>query len=395
MAKKSNRLSLSGMDAKAIVGLLNSKYGANTVIQASRAVGMRIRFTSSGVYRLDFALGGGFPRNRITEIRGPFSSGKTTVALMSIAKFQQESAKGLAAYIDLERTFDPAYAQSLGCDLDRILLVSPDSGEQSVDIVNDLTDFDEDLWMILDSIAALVPTAEIEGSMDDQFMGLQARLVNRAMRVATARMKSSLYEVDAPTTTLICLNQLREKIGVMFGNPETTPGGKGKDFYYSVMTCFRNPASEKITVDKTVNGIKRKVQVGQCHNFTVNKNKTGASQYEEGSFTYYTKPFRHYKAYDVDNDAALLEFALFHNVLVPKSSTLAGPKGISLSLKKDVALRQIHGDDRIAKILYGAILDAIKKENLAKAADEDEDEDEDENDSPTARPVVKIIRRKK
>jgi recombination protein RecA len=186
---------------------------------------------------VDFALGiGGFPRGRISEIFGPESSGKTTVALQVVAEAQK--AGGMAAYIDVEHALDPEYARKLGVDVDNLLVSQPDYGEQALEITNALIASGSIDVLVVDSVAALVPKAELDGEMGDSFMGVHARLMSQAMRKLTGIVSKS-------NTCLIFINQIREKIGVMFGSPETTTGGRALKFYSSVRADIRRIAAIK------------------------------------------------------------------------------------------------------------------------------------------------------
>lgn len=326
MAKeKKARIDISDMAIDEAIDALNKKYGSNTLIIASRAKAIELRFISTGAYALDIALGGGFPENRIIEIRGPFSSFKSTLSLMSLRNFQKKYEDGYGLYIDLEKTFDRVYASNLGVDLDRLVLVNPDTGEQAIDLLNDLMKLSCPVWAIIDSIAALIPSAEVEGDMDQQFMGLQARLVNRAMRVLTARLKRNMYDEDAPPTTILALNQLRMKIGVMFGNPETTPGGMGKEFFYStIVRLHASIAKEAIIMfEEERQGVKSIVRYGQRVDFKVLKNKCGGPQHEEGDFIFYEKPYDGYRRYTFNNAEALFHYGAFNEII------RLGPNGYS------------------------------------------------------------------
>jgi recombination protein RecA len=207
--------------------------------------------TSSGCLALDRALGiGGYARGRIVEIFGPESSGKTTLTLHAIAEAQQ--AGGIAAFVDAEHAFDPAYARATGVRTNELLLSQPDSGEQALDIVENLACSKELDLIVIDSVAALVPQAEIDGSMADNHLGLQARLMSRALRkLASAASKAN--------TTLIFVNQLRHKIGVMFGSPETTPGGNALKYYASQRLDVRRIG--KVSADERVVGNRTRVKV--------------------------------------------------------------------------------------------------------------------------------------
>ena len=205
----------------------------------------------TGSISLDIALGiGGLPRGRVVEIYGPESSGKTTVALHAIANAQR--AGGIAAFIDAEHALDPEYAQKLGVDIDALLVSQPDTGEQALEIADMLVRSGALSILVIDSVAALVPRAEIEGEMGDSHMGLQARLMSQALRKMTSALANS-------NTTAIFINQLREKIGVMFGSPETTTGGKALKFYSSVRLDVRRIETLKDGTDAVGNRTRVKV----------------------------------------------------------------------------------------------------------------------------------------
>lgn len=212
---------------------------------------MQVATVSSGSLALDIALGiGGFPRGRIIEVYGPESSGKTTVALHAIAETQKNG--GQAAFIDAEHALDPAYAQNLGVDIDELLLSQPDTGEQGLEIAEALVRSGAIDIIVIDSVAALVPKAEIEGEMGDSHVGLQARLMSQALRKLSGAISKS-------QTIAIFINQIREKVGVMFGNPETTPGGRALKFYSSVRLEVRRAETIKQGTEMVGNRTRIKV----------------------------------------------------------------------------------------------------------------------------------------
>lgn len=228
----------------AVLGLINKNYGAGAVQKLGEATGLDIESISLGAPSLDMALGiGGIPAGRVVEIYGPESSGKTTVALQAVASVQK--AGGTAAFIDAEHALDPVYAANLGVDIDSLLVSQPDTGEQALEIMDMLVGSGAVDIVVVDSVAALVPRAEIEGDMGDSHVGLQARMMSQALRKITGRLSST-------GTTAIFINQLREKIGVFFGNPETTTGGKALKFYASVRIDIRRVTTIK---DKAGNSI--------------------------------------------------------------------------------------------------------------------------------------------
>jgi len=248
------------------LGQIEKQFGKGSIVRlGSKEAVVPISAISTGSISLDYALGiGGFPRGRISEIFGPESSGKTTVALQVIAEAQK--AGGMAAFIDVEHALDPIYARKLGVDVDNLLVSQPDYAEQALEITNALISSGSIDVLVVDSVAALVPKAELDGEMGDSFMGVQARLMSQAMRKLTGTVSKS-------NTCLIFINQIREKIGVMFGNPETTTGGRALKFYSSVRTDIRRIAA--IKDGETVIGSRTKVKVV--------KNKT-APPFREAEF---------------------------------------------------------------------------------------------------------------
>jgi recombination protein RecA len=220
------------------VGQIEKQFGKGSIMRlGQRGAIAQIEFVSTGSISIDYALGvGGLPRGRVVEIFGPESSGKTTLALQVIAEAQKTG--GMAAFVDAEHALDAKYAQKLGVDLENLLVSQPDNGEQALEIVEVLIRSNSVDVVVVDSVAALVPKAEIEGEMGEAQMGLQARLMSQALRKLTGVVSKS-------KTTLIFINQLREKIGVMFGNPDTTTGGRALKFYASVRIDIRRIASIK------------------------------------------------------------------------------------------------------------------------------------------------------
>lgn len=230
---------------------IEKQFGKGSIMKLGESTHMQVEVTSSGSLALDIALGvGGFPRGRIIEVYGPESSGKTTVALHAIAEAQK--AGGTAAFIDAEHALDPKYASNLGVNIDELLLSQPDTGEQALEIAEALVRSGAVDIIVIDSVAALVPKAEIEGEMGDSHMGLQARLMSQALRKLSGVISKS-------KTTAIFINQLREKIGVMFGNPETTPGGRALKFYATMRLDVRRVESIKNGNDIVGNRTKIKV----------------------------------------------------------------------------------------------------------------------------------------
>ncbi|EEL69567.1 MULTISPECIES: recombinase RecA [Bacillus] len=230
---------------------IEKQFGKGSIMKLGEQAERRISTISSGSLALDVALGvGGYPRGRVIEIYGPESSGKTTVSLHAIAEVQRQG--GQAAFIDAEHAMDPVYAQKLGVNIDELLLSQPDTGEQGLEIAEALVRSGAVDIIVIDSVAALVPKAEIEGDMGDSHVGLQARLMSQALRKLSGAINKS-------KTIAIFINQIREKVGVMFGNPETTPGGRALKFYSTVRLEVRR--AEQLKQGNDIVGNKTKIKV--------------------------------------------------------------------------------------------------------------------------------------
>ena len=255
--KKGAIIAIDGKEARAkalevALGKIEKDFGKGSVMKlGKKAEGMVVEVLPTGILSVDAALGvGGFPKGRIVEIYGPESSGKTTLALHAVASCQ--NAGGTAAFIDAEHALDPVYASKLGVDIDELYVSQPDNGEQALDICEALVRSGAIDIVVVDSVAALVPRAEIEGDMGDSHVGLQARLMSQALRKITGVVSNTKCIV-------IFINQLREKVGVMYGNPETTTGGKALKFYASIRIDIRK--SEAIKEGKKVVGNKTKIKI--------------------------------------------------------------------------------------------------------------------------------------
>ena len=230
---------------------IEKQFGKGAVMKLGEEAHMEIDVTSSGSITLDVALGvGGFPKGRIIEIYGPESSGKTTFALQAIAEVQKEG--GRAAFIDAEHALDPVYAKALGVNINELLLSQPDTGEKALEICEALVRSEAVNIVVIDSVAALVPQAEIDGEMGDSHVGLQARLMSQALRKLSGT-------INKTKTTAIFINQLREKVGVLFGNPETTPGGRALKFYSTIRLDIRR--AEQIKQGDQVIGNRTNIKV--------------------------------------------------------------------------------------------------------------------------------------
>ncbi len=233
------------------VSEITKRYGEGAIMRLGEAHHLQVEAIPTGALSLDIALGiGGIPRGRITEIYGPESSGKTTLCLHIVAEAQRLG--GMAAFVDMEHALDPFYAEAIGVDVDNLLISQPDTGEQALEIVETLVRSGAVDVIVIDSVAALVPRAEIEGDMGDASMGMQARLMSQALRKLSGAIKQT-------NTAVIFTNQLRQKIGVMFGNPETTPGGLALKFYASVRMDIRR--IQAIKVGSEIIGNRTRVKV--------------------------------------------------------------------------------------------------------------------------------------
>lgn len=229
---------------------ITKQFGDGSIMKLGEAKKVDVELLPSGALSLDLALGGGYPKGRIIEIYGPESSGKTTLTLHAIAEIQKQG--GTAAFIDAEHALDPAYAKRLGVDTENLLVAQPDNGEQALEICETLVRSNAVDLIVVDSVAALTPQAEIDGDMGDSHMGLQARLMSQALRKLTGIINKS-------KATVIFINQIRMKIGVMFGNPETTTGGNALKFYASVRMDIRRTGQIKVGEDIIGNRTKVKI----------------------------------------------------------------------------------------------------------------------------------------
>jgi recombination protein RecA len=233
------------------LGQIEKQFGKGSIMRMGENVGMQVEAISTGALALDLALGiGGLPRGRVVEIFGPESSGKSTLALHVVAEAQRNG--GICAYVDAEHAMDPVYAKAIGVDIDELLISQPDTGEQALEIADMLIRSGAIDVIVIDSVAALTPRAEIEGDMGDSHVGLQARLMSQALRKLTATLSKS-------NTIAVFINQLREKIGVLYGSPEVTPGGRALKFYSSVRLDIRRVESIKDGSEQTGNRTRVKV----------------------------------------------------------------------------------------------------------------------------------------
>lgn len=336
MATKKKTSAATGNDRQnaldAALAMIEKDFGKGAIMRLGEDKRPPIQSISSGNTAIDVALGiGGWPRGRIVEIYGPESSGKTTVALHAIA--QAQKAGGIAAFIDAEHALDPDYARKLGVDTDNLLVSQPDTGEQALEIADMLVRSGAIDIIVIDSVAALTPKAEIEGEMGDSHVGLQARLMSQALRKMTGALHNS-------GTTAIFINQLREKIGVMFGSPETTTGGKALKFYASVRCDVRRIQTLKDGQDSIGNRTKLKVV----------KNKV--------SPPFKVAEFDIMYGEGISRESSLIDMGV-DNGIVKKSGSWFTYEGEQLGQGKEKARLFLKGNPDIADVIEDKIFRAL------------------------------------
>ncbi len=335
---------------EAALGQIEKQFGKGSIMKLGEYKAMEVEAIPTGALSLDIALGiGGIPRGRIIEIFGPESSGKTTLALHAIAEAQKMG--GEAAFIDAEHALDPIYAKHLGVDIDNLIVSQPDTGEQALEIAEALTRSGAIDVIVVDSVAALVPKAEIDGDMGDSHVGLQARLMSQALRKLAGVINKS-------KTVIIFINQLREKVGIMFGNPETTPGGRALKFYSSVRLDIRK--IENIKTDGEVTGARARVKVI--------KNKV-APPFREAEFDIvYGK--------GISKEGNIVDLAVNLN-LIEKSGAWFSYNGSKIGQGRENAKQFIKDNKAIAKELEEKI-----RENFRQAFEKSLADDEPQESDP-------------
>lgn len=314
---------------------IEKQFGKGSIMKLGDAHKADVETISTGSLSLDLALGGGIPKGRIIEVYGPESSGKTTLTLHAIAEIQKKG--GTAAFVDAEHALDPSYAKRLGVDVENLLISQPDNGEQALEIAETLVRSSAVDLVVIDSVAALVPRAEIEGDMGDSHMGLQARLMSQALRKLTGVINRS-------HTTVIFINQIRMKIGVMFGNPETTTGGNALKFYSSVRMDIRRISQIKRGDD----------MVGNRARVKVVKNKV-APPFRMAEFDImYNK--------GISRSGDVLDLAV-DKEFVEKSGAWFAYKGDKIAQGREAAKKYLEENPKIIEDLTKQIRDAYDKED--------------------------------
>lgn len=314
---------------------IEKQFGKGSIMKLGDAHKTNVETVSTGSLSLDLALGGGIPKGRIIEVYGPESSGKTTLTLHAIAEIQRNG--GTAAFVDAEHALDPAYAKKLGVDVENLLISQPDNGEQALEISETLVRSNAVDVVVIDSVAALVPRAEIEGDMGDSHMGLQARLMSQALRKLTGVINRS-------HTTVIFINQIRMKIGVMFGNPETTTGGNALKFYSSVRMDIRRISQIKQGDDIVGNRTRVKVV----------KNKVAPP--------FRTAEFDIMYNHGISRSGDVLDLAV-DKELVEKSGAWFSYKGQKIAQGREAAKKYLEENPKVLEDLAKQIRDIHDKEN--------------------------------
>lgn len=322
-----------------VVTEIKEKFGEGSIMKLGDVKMVAIGAISTGSPSLDISLGiGGFPRGRIVEVYGPESSGKTTLALHAVANAQKNG--GVAAFVDAEHALDPAYAKKIGVNIKNLLISQPDAGEQALEIVETLVRSNAVDIIVIDSVAALTPQAEIEGEMGDRHIGLQARLMSQALRKLTS-------VVAKTNVTVIFINQIRMKIGVMFGNPETTPGGNALKFYSSVRVEVRRAA--KIKQGELIVGNRVKAKVV--------KNKV-APPFQAAEFDIMYNQ-------GISKEGDLLDLGVRCDVL-KKSGSWFQFKDDKLGQGREASKKKLQEEPKLYKEIFGEIKNKLKEEDLEK-----------------------------
>lgn len=335
---------------KLVLGQIERNFGKGAIMRLGDASRMKVETIPTGALTLDIALGGGLPRGRVIEIYGPESSGKTTLALHALAEVQKQG--GTAAFVDAEHALDPEYSAALGVNIDELLVAQPDTGEAGLEIVDQLVRSSAIDIVVVDSVAALVPRAEIEGEMGDAHVGLQARLMSQALRKITGNIGKS-------GCTVIFLNQLRQKIGIAYGNPETTTGGNALKFYASVRLDIRRIQTLKKGTEEY--GIRAKVKVA--------KNKVAP-------------PFR-VAEFDVifgqgiSTLGCVLDLAEQNDIVVRKGAWYSY-KGENISQGRDNAIKLMEEKPELAQEMEAQVREKLVVNKNGQVASVSEDADEEE-----------------
>ncbi len=338
---------------------IEKQFGKGAIMRlGEEAKALELEAISTGALSIDLALGvGGVPRGRIIEVYGPESGGKTTLALHIVAEAQKEG--GVAAFIDAEHALDPQYAKAIGVNIEELLVSQPDTGEQALDIAELLIRSSAVDVIVIDSVAALVPRAEIEGEMGDSHVGIQARLMSQALRKLTGILSKS-------RTTAIFINQIREKIGVMYGNPETTPGGRALKFYSSVRVEVRRKADVKSGADK----------VGNRTRVKITKNKVAPPFKEAEVDIMFGK--------GIDKLGDLVSIASDLDI-IKKSGSFYKYDNKTMGQGKEKACAYLEGNPKVLKTIQDKVMSEVTGKAYESKLDKEEDEEEEKQASKPAK----------
>ncbi len=358
MAKTSTESNERKKALDMVLNQIERHFGKGTIMRLGDAQRMKVETIPTGAMTLDLALGGGLPKGRIIEIYGPESSGKTTLALHAIAESQKQG--GVAAFVDAEHALDPVYAAALGVNIDDLLVSQPDTGEAALEIVDQLVRSSAIDLVVIDSVAALVPRAEIEGEMGDSHVGLQARLMSQALRKITGNIGKS-------GCTVIFLNQLRLKIGVTYGNPETTTGGNALKFYASVRLDIRRIQTLKKGNDQF--GIRAKVKVA--------KNKI-APPFKIGEFDIIFGE-------GISTLGCIVDLAEENSILTRKGAWYSY-KGDNISQGRDNAIRYLVDNPDVATEIEQQLRQALQIGDVSAPNTDSTDSTDSDNEEPVAEP---------
>lgn len=361
------------MSLQTAIQKLSKKYGPASIIRASDAKGLRVQKFSSGSVALDFALNGGLPVGRIISYVGEFSSCKTTLALKAAAAYLRLFPEAYVVFVDVEGTFDPVWAERLGVDISRLVVVAPDSGEQAADAAIDAVSSEDNCFVIVDSLAAMTVTSEIEESMDKQSVGLHPRMINKMMRKIGAAMKRRL-DSDKARPTVLLLNQRRDKIGVMWGSPESYPGGHQKEHSASVIVRLQRkewivqakPTQEgeapkkKKDEDKKVRADEFSENVGMIVGYKILKNKVGGLPQAVGTIRLLLKDYEGIKGGTIDNTEALVRYGIAYKIIGAQGNTYTFGKE-KLAVGREALSKRLRNDTKVRGEIRKALMQMARK----------------------------------
>lgn len=343
------------MSLETVMSLLNKKYGKGTVVRASDAIGLRIRRFSTGSFALDVALGGGWAEGRINEIAGHFSSYKSTLATVSCNSYLAKDPARYVVWFDIENSFDTRWLKFLDADPERFLLVSPLSGEDTVDMAYDVLKQGDQALVIIDSMAALTPIKDQQSEMERNTIGSQPRFIAKMLRKLVPLLRKDLLS-DNPKSTVLALNQVRVNIGKLFGDPEEPTGGKSLEHHASICVLLKRKGylyEELKDQGETV-----KQTVGSEVRFTILKNKTGGNVQDKGVFSFYNRAYGFRRGGTIDNASDILPLAAVYRIVKRNNNSwLYTHNHTTLSGgSKEKFIKKLYENPKVMKSLYRAVL---------------------------------------